>query len=181
MLTRRQLLKGAAVAGPLMAGGWAFWPHGTPPSADPDAEKADSYGFLQATDRRILAALMPALLGTESGNEQIRADGQQVLRDIDATIVRQRASIQDELRQLFILLATHAGSYALLGVADVATAPAEALARGLDVLRTREFAQFRQAYGGLRDLILGLWYGQPEHWQQIHYPGPPDLMKGPRL
>lgn len=178
-MNRRQWLKGAAAGGALMLGGWAFWPHGSPSGTDPDGAHAERYGFLDATHRSILAALIPAFVGT--GPVASADDVAAVLRDIDATIVRQKATVQDELHQLFTLLATHAGSYALLNVADVATAPPAALAQGVEILRQREFATFRQAYGGLRELCLGLWYGQPDHWQQVAYPGPPDLMKGPRL
>lgn len=179
-MNRRQWLKGATAGAAALLTGWAFWPHGTPSATDPDGANAARYRALSPADRAILAALLPAFLGLTQ-DKVTAAEMAAVLRDIDATIVRQKASVQDELSQLFTLLSTHAGSYALLGVANVATAPADALAQGLEALRLREFATFRQAYGGLRELCLGLWYGQPDHWQQIAYPGPPDLMKGPRL
>lgn len=179
-MNRRQWLKRAAAGGAVLMTGWAFWPHGTPSTEDPDGANASRYGALAPNDRAILAALFPAFLGL-TPDKIPAADTAAVLRDIDATIVRQKASTQKELSQLFTLLATHAGSYALLGVADIATAPPEALAQGVETLRQQEFATFRQAYSGLRDLCLALWYGQPDHWQQAAYPGPPDLMKGPRL
>ena len=183
MLTRRQWLQGAAASGTLLAGaGWALWPHGAPPGSDPDAAQADNYLFLNATDRRILVALLPALLGQSwPGAEEGHAEAPAVLQAIDGTVVRLQLRTADELRQLFSLLATTAGSYALLGVTDVSIAPPEELAKGLAVLQDRDIVLFRRAYAGLRDLCLGLWYGQPEHWPEAAYPGPPDLARGPRF
>jgi hypothetical protein len=33
----------------------------------------------------------------------------------------------------------------------------------------------RSAYGGLHQLLLAAWYGNPLAWQAIGYPGPPRL------
>jgi hypothetical protein len=172
----------AAGSAALAAGDWAFWPHGAPRGEDPDIEGAVRYGFLTATDRSILVALMPALLGVLwPGEERGAYEARDLLREIDGAILRQKRHTRDELRQLFTLLATPAGAWALLGVAKVAEAPAEQVAEGLERLRDRDLTVFRQAYAGLRDLTLGLWYGQPQHWCNAAYVGPPDLSKGPRL
>lgn len=39
--------------------------------------------------------------------------------------------------------------------------------------RYSRFGLFQSAYAALHDLVLGAWYGQPEAWAAIGYPGPP--------
>jgi hypothetical protein len=48
--------------------------------------------------------------------------------------------------------------------------------RGRDFLqgwRTSRLGLLRSAYAALHDLTFGAWYGTPDTWPAIGYPGPP--------
>ena len=45
----------------------------------------------------------------------------------------------------------------------------------LDRFRGSSLTLLRSAYGALHQLTFAAWYGNPDSWAQIGYPGPPDL------
>lgn len=80
---------------------------------------------------------------------------------------------QQELHQLFNLLANHISQLGLTGhltqLVDLSIQQRLAL---LDSWRDSYLGILQQAYHGLRELLYGAYYGQPEHWQALAYTAP---------
>tara|TARA_R110002126_G_scaffold43555_25_gene124969 strand:+ start:240 stop:731 length:492 start_codon:yes stop_codon:yes gene_type:complete len=80
---------------------------------------------------------------------------------------------QQELHQLFNLLANRISQLGLTGhltqLADLTIQQRFAL---LDSWRDSYLEVLQQAYHGLRELLYGAYYGQPEHWQTLAYTAP---------
>ena len=80
---------------------------------------------------------------------------------------------QQELNQLFNLLANRLAQLGLTGylthLPDLTTAQRLAL---LNSWRDSYLGVLQQAYHGLRELLYGAYYGQPEHWQALAYTAP---------
>ena len=93
---------------------------------------------------------------------------------IDGAIAGLPPRAQDELGQLFALLALAAG--ALVARARRASwreASRDDVARFLDRLRDSRSTLLRAAYDALHQLVFAAWYGNPRAWPAIGYPGPP--------
>ncbi|MAD76533.1 MAG: hypothetical protein CML20_17385 [Rheinheimera sp.] len=80
---------------------------------------------------------------------------------------------QQELHQLFNLLANRISRLGLTGhltqLADLSIQQRLAL---LESWRDSYLGVLQQAYHGLRELLYGAYYGQPEHWQALAYTAP---------
>lgn len=80
---------------------------------------------------------------------------------------------QQELHQLFNLLANRISQLGLTGhltqLADLSIQQRLVL---LDSWRDSYLGVLQQAYHGLRELLYGAYYGQPEHWQALAYTAP---------
>ena len=80
---------------------------------------------------------------------------------------------RQELHQLFNLLANRISRLGLTGhltqLADLSIQQRLAL---LDSWRDSYLGVLQQAYHGLRELLYGAYYGQPEHWQALAYTAP---------
>lgn len=173
-LTRRRFLFLGVTAGVAAAlGVAAVWPD----SAVLDDEPA-AYHVLTARDRAILAALAPALLAGAWPTlpEAATAETRALLRGMDTTLRGLPPRARAEMRQLLDLLGRQGGRVALAGswVGWATVDPARA-AVVLVGWRDHALALLQQAYGGLHDLLLGVWYGDPRHWADCGYPGPPTL------
>ena len=80
---------------------------------------------------------------------------------------------QQELNQLFNLLANRLGQLGLTG--HVISLTELSLSQRLQLLnqwRDSYLALLQQAYHGLRELLYGAYYGQSEHWQALGYTAP---------
>lgn len=101
---------------------------------------------------------------------------ERIVRDVAAAVAALGASAQQEVGELFALLAFPPTRIAVAGVAS----PWETAAGGeieaflcswqhsrIDLLVT--------GYQALHDLVLGAWYADPQSWAAIGYPGPPSL------
>lgn len=82
-------------------------------------------------------------------------------------------SQQQQLQQLFQLLQQDLARLALTGQwLELAALP---LSQRLDLLfswRDSYFSLLQQAFSGLRELIYGAFYGQPQHWLPLNYSAP---------
>lgn len=80
---------------------------------------------------------------------------------------------QTELNQLFNLLANRLSFLGLSG--HITALPQLSPAARLQLLnqwRDSYVEVLQQAYHGLRELLLGAYYGQSEHWQALNYSAP---------
>lgn len=123
----------------------------------------------------VLAAILPALLHGALPEDATLAQ---------LALTRTQTAVEDflpflplrqqqELDQLFSVLANRLTQLALTGhCTDLA---ALSLTQRLDLLqrwRDSYLALLQQAYHGLRELLYGAYYGQPEHWPALQYQAP---------
>ena len=136
------------------------------------------YQSLQGSDNAavlVLDALLPAVLmgalpeDVETQQLSLTQTREQVLQFLAYLPQRQ----QQQLQQLFQLLQQDLARLALTGHwLQLADLP---LSQRLDLLlswRDSYFSLLQQAFSGLRELIYGAFYGQPQHWQALGYRAP---------
>ena len=151
------------------------------PKSPPDGRFGDpqyGYGFLNAADRTIVAAVAAAMLrGALSANlADARAALIDVNRGVDAAVLGLPPNVRDEIRELFGLLAFPPARALAAGVwRSWETADPAVVAAFLERWRFSGIALFRSGYQALHQLIMASWYGQAQSWPRIGYPGPPGL------
>ncbi|MGI5310149.1 hypothetical protein [Rheinheimera sp. WS51] len=122
----------------------------------------------------VLSALLPALLYAALPQDTTMA--QQVIRTKRAVnefmpFLPQRQ--QQELQQLFSLLANRVGQLAVTGHMTALTELSlQQRWKLLADWRDSYLTLLQQAYHGLRELLFAAYYGQPEHWQPLNYTVP---------
>lgn len=160
MHRRQFIITGLALAGSA-ALGIKFWHYSINP---------------HSTNRSlVLAAILPALLygalpSDKQGAILALQRTEQAINDFMLFLPLRQ---QQQLDQLFNLLAHRFSRLGLTGywqTLDNLTA-AERLAI-LDAWRDSYLVLLQQAYHGLRELLYGAYYGQPEHWQPLTYTAP---------
>ncbi len=173
MITRRQFIKAGLFGGAALALAGVFYSRSLK-EAPPDAVSRG----LTLPGRAIVAALVPAMLAgalPESGEARRRAVAQTV-DGVGVAIAGLSAAAQKELAELFTLLDIAPARILLARLwprwEDAAPADIAAFLQGW---RTSRLALLRSAYAALHDLVLGAWYGHPDNWQAIGYPGPPEI------
>ena len=173
-LTRRRFLFLGVTAGVATAlGVAAVWPDSAVLDDAPSA-----YQFLTAHDRAILAALAPAMLAEAwpTTPEAATVETQMLLRGLDIALRGLPPRPREEMRQLLDVLGRQGGRVVLAGsLAGWATVDPARATVILAGWRDHTLALLQQAYGGLHDLLFGVWYGDPRHWADCGYPGPPTL------
>jgi hypothetical protein len=171
MITRRTFITtGLLGAAALATARWLRGPHAPP--GDP------SFRVLDADAQAILRAIVPVLLAgaLPVATDAKRAAVAETVRGIDVAVSGLAPSAQDELRQLFALLALPPARIAIARVSEPWDQASEADVRAcLDRLRGSSLALLRSAYGALHQLTFAAWYGNPASWSRIGYPGPPEL------
>jgi hypothetical protein len=171
MISRRTFITtGILGAAALATAHWLRGPHAPPGDA--------SLRVLDADAQAVVAAIVPVMLAgalpDEAGaRRQAIAD---TVRGIDTAISGLAPSAQDELRQLFALLALPPARLAIARVSEPWNRASEADVRAcLDRFRGSSLTLLRSAYGALHQLTFAAWYGNPGSWARIGYPGPPEL------
>ena len=160
-MDRRQfLLAGIATAASASLGIAAWQYHST--------EDADSRDW-------VLSALLPALLYAALPNDPNMASAElsrtkQAITDFMPYLPERQ---QHELQQLFSLLHNQLTQLALTGhISRLDSLSISARLAMLDSWRDSYLALLQQAYHGLRELLLGAYYGCSEHWQPLAYNAP---------
>lgn len=135
------------------------------------------YSRLPDKDNRrwLLSVLLPALLygalprDSSLAAEQLQRTEQAVLDFMPFLPLSQ----QQQLDQLFNALAQPLVQLAVSG--HVLAADDVSTLQRIDMLnswRNSYLALLQQAYHGLRELLMGAYYGQPEHWLPLNYNAP---------
>ena len=170
-LNRRKFLAvGVAGAGALAIAGWL---RRTPP---PAAGSVTSNISVDGQD--ILRAIVPVMLaGALPVDSSARATAiAQTLAALDTAIGGLPAAAQAELAQLFNLLSLPPVRLAVARIdAPWAQAAPDQVRACLDRFRGSSVQLLRAAYDALHQLTFAAWYGQPQAWAAIGYPGPPAL------
>ena len=171
MISRRTfIVTGLLGATALVTARWLRGPHAPPGDA--------ALRMLDTDAQAIMTAIVPVLL-----NGALPADGQarsiaiaETVRGIDVAASGLPPSAQKELQQLFALLALPPARIAIARVTAPWNEASEADVRAcLDRFRGSSLTLLRSAYGALHQLTFAAWYGNPDSWARIGYPGPPDL------
>ena len=177
MTNRRTFLfAGIAGAGALAAAGWlrskrgasqALFSTTSPPILGPDA-----FVVVTAVTPVFLEGALPD--ASAAASTAVR----QTVVNVGIAIAGLPPAAQQELAQLFALLGFAPARTALARVASPwPEARREEIAAFLENWRTSRFLLFRSAYAALHQLVFAAWYGNPDSWPAIGYPGPPDIAR----
>jgi hypothetical protein len=168
-LSRRTfIVTGIGGALALAAAAWLRGPH-APASGVPRRA-------LDADGEAIFAAVAPVLLdGALPADPRARAGAlRDTLSGIDTAVAGLTPAAQAELRQLVALLALPPVRYGVARVsASWEAASPDEVRRFLDRCRDSRVRLMRAAYDALHQLTYAAWYGNPESWAALDYPGPP--------
>lgn len=165
ILSRRQFLQTGVAGGVLLA--FSGWLNAAGARRLSDAER----DMLAAVAGVLLAGALPQ----EGGARQ-----QLIARTVDG-IARAVSGLslatQKEIGELFGLLVLAPTRLVIAGVGQPwpQASPAE-VAGFLESWRTSRLALLQSAYAALHDLTFGAWYAQPDSWEAIGYPGPPEVL-----
>ncbi|HAW94069.1 MULTISPECIES: hypothetical protein [unclassified Arsukibacterium] len=164
-MDRRQfILSGIALAAAASLGTTFSW-YGWQQSLSPDTSNQDL----------VLSAVLPALL-----YGALPEDATLAAMELERT----KAAVNDflpflplrqqqQMFQLFNLLANRISRLGMTGhVSQLAELTLQQRLALLDSWRDSYLALLQQAYHGLRELLYGAYYGQPEHWQALAYKAP---------
>ncbi len=176
MATRRQILKGAAATSLVAVTGVSIWQLSLSESQQLIEDDAYDYQFLTLDDRYVLFAIIPAMLGQALEKLEEKDFAMRLMQQIDQAIDFVTQSSQDELRQLFDLLANQLSRAYLAGVwSSWSRANVAAVSEFLNDWRTSFMNLLRSGYLGLHQIVMGAFYAQPQSWKAIDYPGPPKM------
>jgi hypothetical protein len=171
MISRRTFITaGLLGAAALVTARWVRGPHAPPGDPTLRTLDADAQAILNAVVPVLLAGVFPEPSAAR------RAAVAETVRGIDIAVMGLPPAAQEELRQLFALLALPPGRLAIARIREPWNEADEADVRAcLDRFRNSSLTMLRSAYGALHQLTFAAWYGNPEAWPQIGYPGPPQL------
>ncbi len=138
---------------------------------------AHSFHWLEAEDADIVRRIAPVSLAgaLPEAEEQARAL-EQIVAGFDLAVSYFPPSVRAEIRQLFDLLRNSITRALLAGVwSSWERATPQEIEHFLNRWHGSRWQLLRGAYDALHDLIAGSWYGNPDSWKRIGYPGPPAL------
>ncbi len=164
MPTRRTFIK-AGLLGGIALGAGGLW-------YSASRERAPA-GRLPASVRAMFAAIAPVILAgsLDDGSGSV----ERVVDGVERAIAGLSAAAQSELDDLFGLLEFYPARILLTGIGDWQLATRVEVESFLSGWRLHSVALMQGAYAALHDLVLGAWYAQPESWEAIGYPGPPEV------
>ena len=127
--------------------------------------------------RRVLQGVVPVFLaGALPEGDTRPAALAQTIAGVEAAIAGLSLAAQKEIGELFDLLAFAPTRMLLAGVwSPWPEASAEAVGSFLERWRFSRFGLLNSGYAALHDLVFGAWYGHPDSWAAIRYPGPPEV------
>ncbi len=136
----------------------------------------DQWLILSADDRLVLSVVTPVLLDgvlTEMLSSQQLVN---YLKDFDKGLYYLPDTQQKEFKELLGLLSSMIGRVVVAGVwSSWNNVSQETIEAMLLSWRNSYMDLLKVAYTGLKELSYASWYGNPEHWPAINYPGPPEL------
>jgi hypothetical protein len=129
-----------------------------------------------AAEREMLGAVVNAMLDgvlpAQGGQRQPLLA--QTVDGMAKAVAGLSAASQQEIGELFGLLVIAPARMVLAGVSKPwREASVAEVGEFLQSWRFSRLSLLQSAYGALHDLTYGAWYGRPETWQAISYPGPP--------
>lgn len=166
-IKRRQLIKTGVAGSVVLLAAWLA----APVDDYPVAVSGMRLDFLQAADGQIIRSIAPVMLGIAG----LPLD--EVVLGVDRAIGVLIPAVQQELRQLFDLLANRWGRCWLAGVRSPwAMAQPGELSRFLQRWQNSSWLLLRSAYQALHALINAAWFGNPASWGALGYQQPAQIM-----
>lgn len=131
---------------------------------------------LSDAEREMLGAVVNAML--EGVLPQPNAQRRQLVAltvdGVATAVAGLSVASQKEIGELFGLLVIAPGRMVLAGVGKPwREASVADVGEFLQSWRVSRLSLLQGAYGALHDLTFGAWYGRPDSWEAIAYPGPP--------
>ena len=131
---------------------------------------------LQEDDAAILAAIAPVMLAGAMPQEDDAVNA--MIANFHKAVSGLTPSVQAEVAQLFTLLRVAPLRMLATGVMRPWS---EANPGDIEAFLTRwrfsGIAKLRSAYDALHQLVWAAWYGDPQSWARIGYPGPPTVKR----
>ena len=180
MATRRQILKAitktAAATSLVAVSGVSIWQLSLQDTQQTVEQDDYDYEFFTLDDRLVLFAITPVILGSALKPDERESSIIFLIQQLDKAISFTSRISQEELRQLFDILANQLGRAFLAGVwQSWNRAKPKEIQQFLKEWRDSFLTILRSGYLGLHQMVMGTFYSLPESWQTIGYPGPPKL------
>lgn len=171
-LRRRRLIQFGLFGGALVAGSGVWLLNdgdGAPLAADGRFASEDLAALWDRVSRVMLRGALP-------GDEAERAHAlSELAARLEIAHQWMQVPVRAQLSQLYGLLLSRGGRFALTGIWSPSWA--EVRPEQLDSVMAdwsrSSLSVKRSAYNLFHDLCLGTWYGMPQSWARIAYPGPP--------
>jgi hypothetical protein len=128
------------------------------------------------TNPDVLAVIVPVLLAGALPADPAQRKGAvaNTLDGFDLAVAGLTPSVQAEIAQLFALLRIAPLRIIATGIVGPwSRTPPERVAAFLEAWRFSRIGKLRSAYDALHQLVFAAWYGRPQSWRVIGYPGPP--------
>lgn len=127
-------------------------------------------------DGDVVAAIAPVLLEGVYPGEAGGQARERIVEGVRQAVAALSASAQQEIGELFQLLAFAPTRIAVARVSSPWPQATEAeITAFLQGWRESRIGLLQSGYQALHDLVLGAWYADPSTWKAIGYPGPPVL------
>lgn len=138
---------------------------------------------LRAQDIALFSALFPVVVGSHPANQTSKesrdAHIEQALHALDKMLAASSPAMQKQIFDLADLLTIRATQGPATGYWGSWQNASEAqVAAFLIRWRDSRVSLFRFGYAGLCQLLQMAWYGLPDTWAAIGYPGPPAFLRG---
>ena len=126
--------------------------------------------------RAVIAAIAPVMLGRALPASDRDTALARTVDAVETAIDRLSLPAQQEIGELFDLLAFAPTRMLAAGVwADWPAKNKDDIGQFLEYWRHSRFDLLKSGYAALHDLIFGAWYAASENWPAIGYPGPPEV------
>ena len=170
-LVRSMVVVGLAVTGKLF---WIKNEETIPEELSDDSQ----WLVLSEEDRLVLAVITPVLL---AGVVKTTLNGEQLvnyLKDFDKGLDLLPETQQAEFKELLSLLSSMVGRVVVASVwSSWNNVNASTVENMLSSWRTSYLDLMKVAYKGIKELSYASWYGNPQHWDGLKYPGPPEIIR----
>ena len=169
MITRRRFLQVGVASAALLA---------LVRSLDRPAAAASAWRAIDDPTARTMSALVPVILaGVLPAQDEARGKAvAAIVAEFDRMVGSLAPAVQEEIGELFSVLHFPPARIALAGLwSAVEDSSAEELRAFLGRWRGSRFDLQRASYRALTQITQAAWYGMPDSWPAIGYPGPPAL------
>lgn len=153
-----------------------------------NAASANRFAVLRPQDLTLFSALLPVVLGpnptfskslAETPNNKVPSVVENTLLQLDNMLAHSSLAMQKQIRDLVDLLTFTATQGLVSGYwGDWQNASQADIEAFLLRWQNSNIQLFRFGYQGICQLCQMAWYGRPESWADIGYPGIPAYLRG---